>query len=95
MKTPRKITPAIASAVVLGDVCRRIYLSFQGLEVFYVSGDPSLADDVSGKTHYVVRDATLRDRVALVVLLFQLLRILARERPGVVITTGAAPDLLR
>jgi UDP-N-acetylglucosamine:LPS N-acetylglucosamine transferase len=92
-RKPHKIM-VIASAGGHWVQMRRIMPAFEGLEVFCVSGDPSLADDVSGETHYVVRDATRRDRLALVILFFQLLRILARERPGVVITTGAAPGLI-
>jgi UDP-N-acetylglucosamine:LPS N-acetylglucosamine transferase len=73
---------------------RRIVPAFAGLEVFYVSVDPSAASDVPGCTYYAIRDVSRRDRLGFAVLLAQLVRILARERPDVVITTGSAPCLI-
>ena len=73
---------------------RRIAPAFAGLEVFYVSIDPSSATDVPGCTYYAIRDVSRRDRLGFAVLVGQLLRILARERPDVVITTGSAPCLI-
>ena len=72
---------------------RRIMPAFEGLDVFYVSLDPSSASDVPGKTYYTVRDVSRRDRLGILVLIAQLIRILARERPNVVITTGSMPCL--
>ncbi|WP_374692419.1 UDP-N-acetylglucosamine--LPS N-acetylglucosamine transferase [Accumulibacter sp.] len=43
---------------------------------------------------YTIRDATRWDKFGLVILAFQLLLILLRERPDVVISTGAAPGFL-
>jgi UDP-N-acetylglucosamine:LPS N-acetylglucosamine transferase len=73
---------------------RRIMPAFEGLDVFYVSLDPSSAADVPGCTYYTVRDVSRRDRIGFLVLIGQLARILARERPAVVITTGSAPALV-
>ena len=73
---------------------RRIIPAFAGLEVFYVSVDPALATDVPGCTYYAIRDVSRRDRLGFAVLVVQVLRILARERPDVVITTGSAPCLI-
>lgn len=72
---------------------RRIMPAFEGLDVFYVSVDPSSAADVPGRAYYAIRDVSRRDRLGFAVLIAQLLRILARERPDVVITTGSAPCL--
>ena len=47
--------------------------------------------DVPGSRFYVVRDATRWNKFALVQQAFQLVMILLRERPDVVISTGAAP----
>lgn len=71
----------------------RIRAAFAGLGVFYVSTDASEGQGL-GARHYVVRNATRRDRWGLVVLAGQILRILWRERPGVVVTTGAAPGFV-
>lgn len=73
---------------------RRIMPAFAGLDVVYVSVDPSSATDVPGSTYYTVRNVSRRDRVGFAVLVAQLVRILARERPDLVITTGAAPGLV-
>jgi UDP-N-acetylglucosamine:LPS N-acetylglucosamine transferase len=73
---------------------RRVIPAFDGLDVFYVSVDPSSATDVTGFTYYAIRNVSRRDRFGFAVLVAQLLRILIRERPDVVITTGAAPGLV-
>lgn len=72
---------------------RRLMPAFEGGEAFYVSVDPSSAADVPGRTYYTIRDVSRRDRLGFAVLIGQLARILARERPDVVITTGSAPCL--
>jgi len=72
----------------------RLLPAFEGLDVFYVSVDPSSASDVPGRTYYTIRDVSRRDRLGFAVLVGQLGRILARERPSVVITTGSAPSLV-
>ncbi|CAN5650807.1 PssD/Cps14F family polysaccharide biosynthesis glycosyltransferase [soil metagenome] len=73
---------------------RRIMPAFEGLDVFYVSLDPSAAADVPGRRYYTVRDVSRRDRIGFAVLAAQLARILLRERPQTVITTGSAPCLI-
>ena len=42
---------------------------------------------------YKVRDASAWSKVNLVVLFFQLMKIIVKEKPNIVITTGAAPGL--
>lgn len=91
-KTPRKIM-AIASGGGHWVQMRRLKPVFEGAEVFYVSIDPSSAADVPGHRYYSIRDVSRRDRLGFAVLIAQLLRILAIERPDVVITTGSAPCL--
>ena len=46
------------------------------------------------RPYYQIRNATRRDRLAFAVLAVQLARILRKERPEVVVTTGAAPGLV-
>ncbi|MBP7003130.1 UDP-N-acetylglucosamine--LPS N-acetylglucosamine transferase [Amaricoccus sp.] len=72
----------------------RLRAAFAGLEVIYASTDPSAAAGLDGARHYVVRNVTRRDRWGFAVAIWQLLRILLRERPDVVVTTGAAPGFL-
>jgi len=73
---------------------RRIMPALDGMDVFYVSLDPSLAADVPGHDYYTIRDVSRRDRFGILVVVSQLLRILIHERPKVVITTGSLPALI-
>lgn len=72
---------------------RRIVPAFAGFEIAYASVDPSSAADVPGHRFHAFRDVSRRDRLGVAVLIGQLLRILAVERPDVVVTTGSAPCL--
>ena len=91
--TSRKIM-AIASGGGHWIELRRLAPAFDDLDVFYVSTDASLCSDVEGKTYYPMRDVSRRDRLGIVVLMFQLLKIILKEQPHVVITTGSAPALI-
>ncbi len=74
------------------ELCR-IAPAFDGFEVAYVSVHPNYADQVAGHRFYAVRDVSRRDLWGLAVLVPQLVRIILRERPDVVITTGSFPAL--
>jgi hypothetical protein len=73
---------------------RRLYPAFEGLDVSFVSVDPAYRDDVPRHRFYAVRDVNRWHRWGFVVLTFQLLGIFFKERPGVVVTTGAAPGFV-
>lgn len=73
---------------------RRIAPAFADLDVFYVGVDRTRPAEMAEETYYTVRDATRRDRIAFAVLVAQLVRIVLKERPDVVVTTGAAPGLI-
>jgi UDP-N-acetylglucosamine:LPS N-acetylglucosamine transferase len=92
-KPPRKVL-AIASGGGHWVQLRRIMPAFEGLDVAYASVDPSSAADVPGHAFYAFRDVSRRDRLGFVMLGAQMARILLRERPDVVITTGSAPCLI-
>lgn len=72
----------------------RLRPAFEGTETFFVSLDPSSAADVPGHRYYTIRDASRKNLPAFLVVAFQLLRILMKERPRVVVTTGSAPALV-
>lgn len=72
----------------------RLRPAFDDLDVVYVSVDPTLTVDVPGRRLRTVRDATRKSKLGLVILALQVLGLLIRERPAVVITTGAAPGLI-
>src|ERR1700733_12711083 len=65
---------------------QRLQPVFDGLDVAFVSVQSTYAEDVPGRRFYSVRDVTRWDRWGVVVLVAQLVYILIRERPHVVIT---------
>lgn len=73
---------------------QRLTGAFAELNVAYVSVRPHYASEVGKHRFYLVQDATRWDRFKLPLLAFQLMRILLKERPDVVVTTGAAPGLI-
>ena len=73
---------------------RRLQPAFDGLEVTYVGVQASYAEDVPEHRFYAVRDVTRWNRWGIVILVFQLIIILLKERPHVVITTGSAPGVI-
>lgn len=93
MKKSRKVM-AIASGGGHWVQMRRLKAAFDGLDVAFVSVKPSYAEDVPGYRFHTVRDVNRWDKWGFVVLIAQLLVILWKERPDVVITTGSAPGFI-
>jgi UDP-N-acetylglucosamine:LPS N-acetylglucosamine transferase len=60
-------------------------------DVVFVTTDPGYASEVAPHRMHLVTDAARDKKLALVRLAFQMAVILMRERPDVVISTGAAP----
>ena len=73
---------------------RRLRPAFEGHDVAYVSVYPDYAEDVAGCRFYAVTDITRLSLGKLLILVPQFARILLKERPDVVITTGSAPGLV-
>lgn len=72
----------------------RLRPAFRDFDVAFVSLHADYADNVAGHRFYKVTDITRLNLGKLMILVPQLLRILARERPAVVVTTGSAPGLV-
>lgn len=72
----------------------RLRPAFEGLDVFFVSLDPTSATDVPDHRYYTIRDASRKQKWAFFVVALQIFRILLKERPKVVVTTGSAPALV-
>jgi UDP-N-acetylglucosamine:LPS N-acetylglucosamine transferase len=68
--------------------------AFEGLDVFYVGVKAMYASDVAPSRFYTVRDGSRLNMTSLIVTTLQLLRILLRERPAAIVTTGAAPGAI-
>jgi UDP-N-acetylglucosamine:LPS N-acetylglucosamine transferase len=73
---------------------RRLAPAFEGNDVAYLSTDAGHRAEVGAARFHTVRDANRWDKVALVRCALQVLWVVLRERPDVVVSTGAAPGYL-
>lgn len=69
----------------------RIMPAFEGADVAFVTVNGQYRKGVPGHRFYAVNDATRWNKFAAAIMAFRLLWIVLRERPDVVVTTGAAP----
>lgn len=72
----------------------RLRPAFEGHRMGYVTVSEMYRADVADEQFYVVNDATRWNYLRLLKLILRLAMILLRERPDVVISTGAAPGYL-
>ena len=72
----------------------RLREAFDGQEVVYVTVTEPASDEVGSSRVYTVNDANRRTKLSALRLAFKMLRILWRERPDIIISTGAAPGCL-
>jgi UDP-N-acetylglucosamine:LPS N-acetylglucosamine transferase len=73
---------------------RRLAPAFEGQDVAYLTTDAGHRSEVGVARFYVVNDASRQSKLALLSCVLKILRVLVRERPTVVISTGAAPGYL-
>ena len=69
----------------------RLTPAFASCEVVYVTVHPSYRVQVKGNRFYSVPDATRWQKFGLIRMFFWLAWIILKEKPDVVISTGAAP----
>jgi UDP-N-acetylglucosamine:LPS N-acetylglucosamine transferase len=72
----------------------RLRPAFAAHEMVFVTVQKSYASQVPGQRFYAVKDATRWSRWALLWMMVQVCLVVLRERPDVVITTGAAPGVV-
>lgn len=72
----------------------RLRPALRGHHVVYVTVSPAYRDQVGDAPFAVIDDATRWDRLGVVRVAAQVLAILIRERPDVVLSTGALPGFL-
>lgn len=72
----------------------RLLPAFSGMDVVYVSTDSNLAATVEGSKFYCVPDANRWNKYKLIQIFFLVYKIVRRENPNCVISTGAAPGLM-
>jgi hypothetical protein len=73
---------------------RRLLPAFDGVDAAFVSVAPEYAADVPDRRFYTVPDAHRMAKMSFFALGARLTWVLARERPRIVITTGAAPGYI-
>lgn len=69
----------------------RLVPAFEGCRVTYVTVERSYRSQVEGSRFRVVTDATRWNKFKLGVMMLQMIWVLLRERPEVILSTGAAP----
>jgi len=72
----------------------RLLPAFSGMEMVYVSTDPNLASTVEGNKFYSIPDANRWNKFKLIRIFMIVFKIVYKERPKFVISTGAAPGLM-
>ncbi len=70
---------------------KKLVPAFEGMELHYVSTTRDVAGEVAPASFSVVPDANLAGKMRLAVLALRMLWVVARSRPDVVLSTGAAP----
>jgi exopolysaccharide biosynthesis glucuronosyltransferase PssD len=73
---------------------RRLAPAFDGQDVAYLTTDPGHRAEVRSARFYTVNDANRGNKLALLRCALKILWVVVRERPGVVVSTGAAPGYL-
>jgi UDP-N-acetylglucosamine:LPS N-acetylglucosamine transferase len=72
----------------------RIRTAFEDHNVVYVSTMKGYAKDVPQSKFYKVTDASQWSKLKLIVLFFELVKIVFKVKPQIIISTGAAPGVL-
>jgi UDP-N-acetylglucosamine:LPS N-acetylglucosamine transferase len=73
---------------------RRLAAAFDGQDVAYLTTEPGYRSEVGIARFYTVNDANRWNKLALLRCGLKVLWTLLRERPTVVVSTGAAPGYL-
>ncbi len=87
---PRRIL-AIASGGGHWVELRRLLPAFEGHKIIFATVDSFYRHEVGCQKLYVVEDATRWNKIKLVKLALQVIVLLLRERPEIIVSTGAAP----
>lgn len=91
---PRKRILAISSGGGHWLQLQRIRVCFEGHDIAYATVNAAARAEVAGARFYTLRDASRWNKLGLIELAWQTFRIVVRERPDVLVTTGAAPGFL-
>ena len=69
----------------------RLRPAFADCEIIYATVKPGYRADIGSASFRVIRDANMSNKLALVRCAWTILKLLLKERPDVVVSTGAAP----
>ena len=69
----------------------RLRLAFEGCDVVYATAKEGYRSDVGCASFHVIVDANRSNKIGLVRSAWSIFSLLRKERPDVVVTTGAAP----
>jgi UDP-N-acetylglucosamine:LPS N-acetylglucosamine transferase len=94
MNSKRKKLLAVSSGGGHWVQLLRLTPAFAECDVVFVTVHPSYRADVQGKPFYAVIDATRHTKLRLLQSAARILWIIWKERPEVIISTGAAPGYL-
>jgi exopolysaccharide biosynthesis glucuronosyltransferase PssD len=94
VSAPCKRILAVASGGGHWAQLRRLRPAFDGHDVAYLTTDEGHRPEVGTARFYAVRDGNRTSKLALLASAVQIGCVLLRERPDVVISTGAAPGYL-
>lgn len=94
MVSSMKRVLAIASAGGHFQQLMVLSAAFDKQDVTYVTTLPGLADEYGAAPSLVVRDANRNTPVAALLCVLQILAVIFRKRPDIVVTTGAMPGLI-
>jgi UDP-N-acetylglucosamine:LPS N-acetylglucosamine transferase len=72
----------------------RLAPAFRDHDVTFVTTLPGVEAPLKGYDVAIVRDASRSAKFDLIVLIYQMIRLIVKNRPDVVITTGAAPGVI-
>lgn len=71
----------------------RLKVAFEDCQMVYISTHQGYEKLVGGATFYKVTDGSRWSKLNLIKMAFEVLRIVWKEKPDIVISTGAAPGL--
>ena len=71
----------------------RLKRAFEGWDVVYVSMFANYVSAIPGARYYTVPDASRFDKLAFFKVALKAFRIMLKERPDAIVTTGSAPML--
>jgi UDP-N-acetylglucosamine:LPS N-acetylglucosamine transferase len=72
----------------------RLRPAFEGCEVVYISTHAGYQKQVKESVFYTVTDANRWNKLKLIKMAFEVMHIVRKEKPDLIVSTGAAPGLL-